>query len=454
MYFILNFISKTFMTIIIVLNGVFSLLGVIGKGIGAVFGSGGTWKTRIAGVLTSPGGQRLVFNFLRAFIPNLVIGKVFVKAYENTGTAVISRNDDVKEVLNRDEDFEVVYGPRMREITGGENFFLGMQNIPKYTQDTSNMRIAMRRDDVPSIIVPKAAKQSEEIVAASGGRIDLPQALTLQVPAELVASYFGTPGPTRQEMIDWTTVLFWFLFIDLQADPNTIARSEEASKKFRDYLDRAIAERKANPTETDDVLNRCLEMQKAEIPGMDDVGIRNNLIGMLIGTIPTLSKSATQIMDQLFDHPDALAVAQNAARSDQDDVLAGSIFEAFRFNPINPVIYRRAARDTVVARGTLRARKIPKGSMVFAANFSAMFDPLKIDAPSSFRTDRPWEDYMLWGYAMHTCSGDHINRAILPVLLKPLLKQNNLRRAAGPAGQIDSAGTPFPVHMHVEFDPA
>lgn len=454
MNFILNFISKIFMTIIILLNGIFSLLGVIGRGIGAALGSGGTWKTRVAGVFTSPGGQRLVFNFLRAFIPNLVIGKVFVKAYENTGTAVISRNDDVKEVLNRDEDFEVVYGPRMRTITGGENFFLGMQNIPQYTQDTSNMRIAMRRDDVPSIIVPMAAKKADEIVAASAGKLDLPQALTLQVPAELVASYFGTPGPTRQEMIDWTTVLFWFLFIDLQADPDTIARSEAASKKFRDYLDRAIAERKANPTEADDVLNRCLEMQKAEIPGMDDLGIRNNLIGMLIGTIPTLSKSATQIMDQLFDRPDALAVAQNAARSDQDDVLAGCIFEAFRFNPINPVIYRRAARDAVVARGTLRARKIPKGSMVFAANFSAMFDPLKIDAPNSFRTDRPWEDYMLWGYAMHTCSGDHINRAILPVLLKPLLRQNNLRRAAGPAGQIDSGGTPFPVHMHVEFDPA
>ena len=118
------------------------------------------------------------------------------------------------------------------------------------------------------------------------------------------------------------------------------------------------------------------------------------------------------------------------------------------------MIYRRAARDVVVAKGTLRSRKIPKGTLVLAANFSAMFDPLKIDAPNSFRTDRPWEDYMLWGYAMHTCSGAYINRAIIPTLMKPLLQQNNLRRASGAAGRIDSAGTPFPVHMHVEFDPA
>jgi cytochrome P450 len=254
--------------------------------------------------------------------------------------------------------------------------------------------------------------------------------------------------------MEWTTIMFWYLFIDLQADPDTIAKAKDAAGKCCAYLDRAIAERKANPSDTDDMLNRCLEMQKAGIPGMDDLGIRNNIIGMLIGAIPTISKASTQILDQLLDRPDALAIAQSAARGDQDEVLAACLFEAFRFNPINPVIYRRAAPDTVVARGTLRARKIKKGTLVFAANFSAMFDPLKMDAPNSFRTDRPWEDYMLWGYGMHTCSGAYINRAIIPVLLKPLLKQKNLSRAAGSAGRIDTQGTPFPVHMHVEFDAA
>ena len=202
MTFIVNLIAKTFMTVMILLNGAFSLVGLLAKGLGAVRGSGGTWKTRIAGVLTAPDGQRLVFNFLRAYIPNLAIGKSFVKSYENNGTAVISRNDDVKEVLSRDADFEVVYGPRMETITGGANFFLGMQNTPKYTQDTSNMRIAMRRDDVPAIIVPMAARQAADVVAASGGTLDLPQALSLQVPARMVADYFGTPGPSRQEMIE------------------------------------------------------------------------------------------------------------------------------------------------------------------------------------------------------------------------------------------------------------
>jgi cytochrome P450 len=81
-----------------------------------------------------------------------------------------------------------------------------------------------------------------------------------------------------------------------------------------------------------------------------------------------------------------------------------------------------------------------------------MFDPLRIDAPESFRTDRPWGDYILWGYGMHTCFGAHVNRAVMPAILKPLLLKPGLRRAAGAAGRIDGGGTPFPQHFSVQWD--
>jgi cytochrome P450 len=184
---------------------------------------------------------------------------------------------------------------------------------------------------------------------------------------------------------------------------------------------------------------------------MDDLGIRNNLIGLLIGAIPTISKACVQVLDQLLERPQALASAQAAARAGDDALFAAHVFEAFRFNPINPLIYRRAARDTRIAAGSLRARSIPKGTMVLALNLSAMFDPLKIAAPESFRTDRPWGDYMLWGYGMHACFGAHINRAVIPAILKPLLAKPGLRRVAGDAGRVDYGGTPFPQSFSVEW---
>ena len=185
---------------------------------------------------------------------------------------------------------------------------------------------------------------------------------------------------------------------------------------------------------------------------MDDLGIRNYLIGLVIGAIPTISKACVQALDQLLDRPQALQSAQAAARGGDNALLAAHVFEAFRFNPVNPVIYRRAACDATIAAGSLRARKIPKGTMVLASNLSAMFDPLKIEAPESFRIDRPWGEYMLWGYGMHTCFGAYINRAVMPAILKPLLAKPGLRRAAGNSGRIDTGGTPFPQHFSVEWD--
>jgi cytochrome P450 len=413
--------------------------------------SGDGLKAKSAAALQEPRMQRIALRPLRAFLPNLVLSKRLVAAYPNSGTAFVTRYQDVVEVLDRNADFEVVYEPKMRAITGGENFFLGMQDSDLYERDTSNMRLAMRRDDVAMVVEPAARRLADQLVAKQTSRIDLPKDLSLLVPTAIVTDYFGITGAQNDDLIAWATLMFWYLFVDLAGDPTLARKALDAAAACRSVIDAAIAARKASGAAKDDVLGRCLLLQQAERPGMDDLGIRNNLIGLVIGAIPTISKACVQALDQLLERPQALASAQAAARAGDDALLAAHVFEAFRFNPINPLIYRRAARDTTIAAGSLRARKIAKGTMVLASNLSAMFDPLRIEAPESFRTDRPWGEYMLWGYGMHTCFGAYINRAVMPAILKPLLAKPGLRRAAGAAGRIDGGGTPFPQHFSVEW---
>ena len=410
-------------------------------GVPAAFRTGG-----LAALLGASATQRLVFAVLRAFKPNIVLKRRIITCYENSGTAIITRHSDVTQVLECDADFAVVYEPRMRAITAGENFFLGMQDSAEYTRDVSLMRLIMRREDVPAHVVPIVAREAEAIIAASSGHIDVAAQLTRRVPVRILAGYFGLPGPSEDAMIAWTTWMFWYLFADLKADEAVSGPALEAAAACRAYLDGAIAARRANPTEDDDILNRCLATS-----WLDDLAIRNNLIGLMIGLVPTLSKASVLALNQLLERPEALRRAQIAARADDDVALAAHVFEALRFDPANPVIYRRATRDVVIARGHFRAAKIPAGTMVLAANLSAMFDPFALESPEDFRTDRPWGDYMLWGYGMHSCFGAQINRAVIPQMLKPLLKRENLRRAEGPAGQVDGAGSPFPAHFVVEF---
>jgi len=429
-----------------------ALAGLLGLVLRQLRGEG-TLKERLGAALLASSAQLQVFAVLRGLLPNLVIGKRFIACYENSGSALVTRDADVRAVLLDDDNFEVVYGPRMAMITGGDNFFLGMQPTARYQQDVSLMRTVARRDDVASRIKPFTERAAADIVAAASGRLDVPQDLSLPVPARMVGDYFGLPGPDPLSLIDWTTTLFWYLFADLGADPAMTTRAEAAAANFRAYIDGVIAARSAAPSGDDDLVNRCLALS-GRTPGLAPTAIRNNLIGLMIGAVPTNSKAAVLALEWLLDHPEQLAGAQAAARADDDRLLAQYIWEALRFNPFSPVVYRRAIRDVRVAPGSLRSRLIPKGTMLFASTASAMHDPQRVPKPAEFRSDRPFELYLHWGYALHTCFGDHMNRVTIPGVLKPLLKQKNLRRAPGPAGQVDAGGTPFPQHFVVEFDRA
>lgn len=140
-------------------------LGLWGAGFAAAFQLAGqgfqAWRAgRLGALLAETPSQRLVFATLRAFAPNLVLKRRFVTAYENGGTAILTRHADVTEVLEREADFAVVYEPKMRLITAGENFFLGMQDSAEYTRDVAAMRLAVRREDVTESLLasPRASR--------------------------------------------------------------------------------------------------------------------------------------------------------------------------------------------------------------------------------------------------------------------------------------------------------
>lgn len=364
---------------------------------------------------------------------------------------LVTRFRDVEEVLARDDVFDVPYAEKMRLITDGENFFLGMPDSPRYAQDVSNMRIVVRRADLETAIAPLVARTAEQIVANAAGALDVVGGLSQLVPARLVAQYFGTPGPSEPELIDWATTLFWYLFLDPQNDPTLKTRALAASAALNAAVDRCIVDRKSNPRPVDDVLARCLQLQASGTPGMTDLNIRNNLIGLIIGAIPTTATACALVLDELLRRPEQLAGAQHAARSQDDASLTSFVFEALRFNPLAPAMYRRANRKFVLAKGEFRQTEIPAGATVLAATQSAMFDERYIEEPMAFRLDRSARDALHFGYGLHACFGQYINRLQIPGILKPILQRQNLRRADGSSGEYRKAG-PLAGSLSVRFD--
>jgi cytochrome P450 len=385
----------------------------------------------------------LIFALLRNLKPILAI-KNF---------ALVTRCDDIQEVLARDDVFHVTYQAKMEKVTTGENFFLGMQNSAQYTRDVSGMRLAIRREDIDSRIGSFVEAQAERIMQAASGQIDVVAELTRVVPTLLVEDYFGTPAPDRAAFTEAATLLFAYLFFP--DDASLTPRALVAAANTRTMLEQAIATRKQQLAQgaapLDDVVGRCLTMQQAGTPGMDDVSIRNNLIGMLIGAIPTTSKCAVLCLDYLLSHPEQLAAAQSAARADNDALINQFVLESIRFNSFGPGLLRYCAEDYVLAKGNWRATTIKAGTTVFVALQSAMLDGRKVTAPGEFRTDRPAYNYMHYGYGLHTCFGQYINQVQIAKIVKVILKRNNLRRADGPTGQVQNDGA-FPAHWVLQFD--
>lgn len=368
--------------------------------------------------------------------------------------ALVTRFEDVQEVLERDDVFDVPYAERMKEITDGENFFLGMRDGVRYSRDHTNMLSVVRRSDVSNIVKPLVEELAKSYVAPAKTRMDMVTELTRRVPTNMVCRYFGLTEVAEKDLFEWTSALFWYLFLDQQSDPAVRDKALLASANLNRYLDARIAARQAQLAEgaaaTDDVLTRCLGLSQ-QLPGLTHRDIRNNLVGLLIGAIPTTATSAALALDQLLERPEQLKGAHAAAVAGDHDLVARYVFEALRFRPMNPGIFRIVNRDFELARDQVRSTWLREGMTVVAATQSAMFDKLQLDDPDEFRIDRQPRDYLFWGYGLHTCFGQYINQVQIPGLLEPLLAKRGLRRAPGPEGQLQLAG-PFAGSLVVTFE--
>ena len=376
-----------------------------------------------------------LFKLLRSVRPVLVRHEL----------AIVTQYDDVREVLTRDEAFSVEpYRGKMQTLAG--EFILGTDDSPAYERDVSILRLAAPRSDVPGLAA-FVEETADGLVDEAGGRLDVAD-LAKRVPARLIGRWFGTPGPDEDTMIAWTLAMFEEIFVNLKDDPEIARRADEAAAGLRPYLDGVVAERKASGAPADDVVGRLVAMQSASPSAFSDEEIRTNIVGLVVGFVPTIATATTFAIDALLDRPDALAGARDAARAGDGEALRAYMFEAMRFEPQGPGLFRKAMRDCVIAEGTHHETELRQGTTVFAATQSAMNDDDVVDDPGKFRAGRPAHHYMHFGVGMHECFGRFASTMAIPLIAKALLKRDGLERA----GELVKAG-PFPQSLVVRYRP-
>lgn len=445
-----------------------------------------SWRRRIKlwlfEVLVPP-----VLSLFREFWPVANIGRL----------VIVTRADDVRDVLTRTETFRAPFAPEMIELAGGQNFILGMDGKPHADEDkvienavgdqrdplvgTSSpldngvaageaLKIAMAREDVERV-ARLSHRFAKALLRNSGGRIDVMKDYITRVATETCILYFGLTGVDDPDAFaEWAMSISALLFGDPFGDPATRQLALNGSARIRNVIDRSIVEQRKSPTDT--VLGRLVKLQSVDST-VDDGKIRAILVGMIAGFIPTNTLAAGRILQELLRRPqawrDALEKASAAMNADQPNsndggsgenadkqALQTMLYEALRLNPpLMPGQWRYVNADADVGTDPLRRRRVPANSVLLVATMSALRDRRAIDSPWQFKPDRnPACADLAFGFGMHHCLGKYLAMAQINEIFMVLFAQPELRRCDDTWGRRIRWVGPFPGRLDMQFTPA
>ncbi len=340
--------------------------------------------------------------------------------------AVILRDAEVKEAINRNQDFtieEINYENIFRHIGP---FILGLDDGERYQRDIKILRGIVRKDDTERI-KNFARQTSTELAQSLKGEFNLIWEFTRKVPLLFTGDYFGVPGPNPEDMLRWCRTIFWDIFLDLKGKEEVRAAATQSAKEMKVYLNELLQGNKATMNNggrlKDNLFNRLLALQNTDQPHFSDDEICGNIAGVYMGAVEPISKSMVNILGQIFARKDVLAMTREAAAKDDVETLAGIAWEALRFHPNAPALMRFSEKEQRVGNN----KRIKAGKKVLLMTQSAMFDPRVVDQPRKFIPGRSWDHYLYFGFGQHTCYGNYINFIVIPEMLNALFKIETLK---------------------------
>lgn len=397
------------------------------------------------------GKQYKVFYFLQKRFPVLKLRLLKI--------AVVSRHDLVVDVLERDNDFTVkeINAKKMANQKGA--FFLGMdKNDPQFDRERDFVRKSAHKDDLEMIrthIRTHMDQISDRVQPYN--KLDVVQTMNYPVLLGLMGHYFGVPAPVDSQMERWQRTIFYDLFLNFTGNEEKHLLAVNSGKQRTAWVRGLIAKRKqalAEGKEIDDnMLNRLIILSNTpEYAWVDDDTLRRNIGGLLTGIQETTSKAVIFALQELFKRPEQLKGAIEASKNYDMDKVKGYVYEALRFNAVQPGVLRFSETKQIIKGSGDKEYTIKGNYKLMALTSGAMFDPITFPNPKEFNPERD-SRYMNWGFALHECYGKYINSVTIPELVAVVLRLKNVRLSDGSAGK--GAGLkdgPFPNNYVVEFD--
>jgi cytochrome P450 len=319
-------------------------------------------------------------------------------------------------------------------------------------REKSIMQGLLNRDDLPRVR-KMVVGICDSLLSKAKGQIDAVDEYCRLVPATIVRDYFGLIGMERKELMEWsyrarvdTCYNQPFDILDPEERRSIVAGHAASAEKLEKYLKALLLTKRLALTwealtgplmrlwrwitrsapPPDDIVTRMMRTTFPSEVGFDLVRLGVNVGGLLIGTIETTAQATVQTIQFLLRRPDLLVQAKNAAGLENTDLFDSMVWEALRFVPISPYMFRQSAAEYTIAKGTSRETTIPPGTNVLALTQSAMFDEKAFEDPGTFRARNNWSNYFTFGYGAHECLGKYVGMVMVPEIVRRILLRPDL----------------------------
>lgn len=384
---------------------------------------------------------------------------------------LVSRYADVIDLLQMPDIFTVdLYKPKMGVTATDPGYLMAHDDDAIHYREKSIMQGMLNRNDLPRIRA-MITQITQNILQNANGKLDVVHNYCRMVPATLVQDYFGLDEVNKDDLIEWS---FWNQYDVFHNQPFDL-RTPEQFKYIKDNHDRvtvllgdyikktmlrklamvkleetrnlfligwrilkAIFGQKTPPAK-DDVVTRMLRSTFAAQVEFDLVRVGVNAGGLLIGAIETTSQAVAQTIDFFLKQPELFAKAKAAAQSDSK-LFDNLVWEALRYVPISPYMFRQTSEAYTLAKGTDYATEIPARTNVIVLTQSAMFDDFAYTNPDEFNPDRTFYHNFNFGFGPHDCLGKYVGMEMLPEMVRQIILLPNVKAAT----DIDYKSGPFP----------
>jgi cytochrome P450 len=228
------------------------------------------------------------------------------------------------------------------------------------------------------------------------------------LPVIVIAELLGVSPSDHERFKQWSNDLIGSFGRDLATGPS--AEGIAAKEALRNYLARAIDERRAKPT--DDLVG-ALVTARDENDALTEDELLAFVVLLLLGGNETSTNLIGNGLLALARHPEQ----QQRLRQDPG-LLPKAVEEMLRYDPSVQMTVRTSIGATEVG-GT----EIPPNSLLFVLIAAANRDPAKFPNPEVFDIARDPNEHLSFGGGVHFCLGAPLTRLEGAIAIESVLNR-------------------------------